>query len=164
MAGPSIRGHQARFVMYENGTRIGTQTANRVSVNQDSNFIRSKFIGNPIPEGDQSQEGWSGTVEFEVKDDELETFIDALITFVNSICDPSHPLKHFWISFFRICCGVNGISSSSSPQPIHDLNKKNSAIQATIKKEQPFIVSSWVNLVFDSFIIIGTYYQFQLGR
>ena len=80
MANPSIRGHQARFEMYENGSRIGTATATRVSVNQDSNFIRSKFVGNPIPEGDQSQEGWSGTLEMEVKDAVIERFMDALIT------------------------------------------------------------------------------------
>lgn len=76
----SIRGHQAHFKIYENGEEKTITTINRVSVNQDSNFSRAFYVGNPIGEGDQTIEGWSGQMEMEVKDDTVESFIDGLVT------------------------------------------------------------------------------------
>lgn len=76
----SIRGHQATFKMYENGSEVVIDTITNVSVNQDSNFSRSFYVGAPIPEGDQTIEGWSGSFDLEVKEDRIETFMDALIT------------------------------------------------------------------------------------
>lgn len=42
--------------------------------------MRSYYVGAPEPESDQAIEGWSGDVEAEVKDANLDEFIDALIT------------------------------------------------------------------------------------
>lgn len=75
----SIRGHQGRFEVYENGNRQPFLEITKVSANMDSNFSRSEYVGNPVPEGDQSMQGWSGQFEMEVKNDAVDTFIDALI-------------------------------------------------------------------------------------
>lgn len=76
----SIRGHQALFKVFENGSEHVIDTITNVSLNQDSNFSRSMYIGNPIPEGDQSIEGWSGSFDMEVKNSVIEGFIDNLVT------------------------------------------------------------------------------------
>lgn len=76
----SIRGHQGLFKVYENGGEHIIDTITSLSINQDSNFSRSQYIGNPIPEGDQSIEGWSGNFDMEVKNDITEKFIDNLVT------------------------------------------------------------------------------------
>lgn len=75
----SIRGHQGQFTVLENGKVVEVFECTNVQVNQDSNFIRSMYVGNPIPQGDQSIEGFSGSADFEVKNSSLERFIDALI-------------------------------------------------------------------------------------
>lgn len=80
MANPSIRGHQAHFKFYDNGEQVIWNAITSVSVNQDSTFTRSHYVGNTTPEGDQSIEGWSGSLDGEVKDDKIEKFIDALVT------------------------------------------------------------------------------------
>lgn len=76
----SIRGHQARFEVYQDGSRVVFDTITRVSVSMDSNFSRSEYVGSPVPEGDQSMQGWSGQFEMEVKDASVDDFIDALVT------------------------------------------------------------------------------------
>lgn len=76
----SIRGHQARFEVYQDGARVVFDTIMRVSANMDSNFSRSEYVGRPVPEGDQSVQGWSGQLEMEVKDASVDEFIDALVT------------------------------------------------------------------------------------
>ncbi len=75
----SIRGHQARFELYQNGAPVVIDTLTNVQINQDSNFSKSFYVGNPIPEGDQSIEGWSGQFDMEVKNATIEEFLDALI-------------------------------------------------------------------------------------
>ena len=75
----SIRGHQARFEVYQNGTPVVIDTLTNVQINQDSNFSKSFYVGKAIPEGDQSIEGWSGQFDMEVKNDVIEQFMDALI-------------------------------------------------------------------------------------
>jgi hypothetical protein len=76
----SIRGHQGLFKVFENGSEVVIDTITNVSVNQDSNFMRSMYVGNPLPEGDQSIEGWSGSIDMEVKNDVVDQFIDGLVT------------------------------------------------------------------------------------
>lgn len=75
----SIRGHQGQIKFFQDGDIIGFSNLTNVSINQDSTFSRAMYVGSPIPEGDQSIEGWSGSVEAEVKDDEMDVFIDALV-------------------------------------------------------------------------------------
>jgi hypothetical protein len=76
----SIRGHQGKFEIYENGQLSKIVNIKSVDVNQDSTFIKSYYVGQPIPEGDQAIEGWSGSLELEVKDSAVDDFIDALVT------------------------------------------------------------------------------------
>jgi len=80
MANPSIRGHKGQFKIFENGELSNIVDITSVSVSQDSSFSRTYYVGRPVGEGDQSMDGWSGSVELEVKDDSVDSFIDALTT------------------------------------------------------------------------------------
>jgi hypothetical protein len=75
----SIRGHQGRIKVYRQGKDTLVVNLTRVDINQDSSFTRSNYVGNALPEGDQSIEGWSGSMDAEVKDDAIDQFIDALV-------------------------------------------------------------------------------------
>jgi hypothetical protein len=77
---PSIRGHQGQFNIYQDGGQVQVVAIKTVDVNQDSGFITSNYVGDPLVENDQSIDGFSGTAEMEVKDNVVETFLDALIT------------------------------------------------------------------------------------
>lgn len=76
----SIRGHQTKFKILENDGETGIIDVTGFDVNQDSNFSRTFYVGRPIPEGDQSVEGWSGSFDVEVKDASVDEFIDGLVT------------------------------------------------------------------------------------
>jgi len=80
MANPSIRGHKGQFKIFENGQLTSIVDITGVAVNQDSSFSRTFYVGRPLPEGDQTIEGWSGSIDLEVKDAAVDEFIDALIT------------------------------------------------------------------------------------
>lgn len=80
MANPSIRGHQGQIKFFEDGAQVGFAGLTSVDITQDSTFMRSNYVGQPEPEGDQAIEGWSGSVDAEVKNAEIDNFIDALIT------------------------------------------------------------------------------------
>ena len=80
MANPSIRGHQGQFKIFENGELKKIVDLTSVDVNQDSTFMRTNYVGRPVPEGDQAMEGWSGSADAEVKDASIDEFIDALVT------------------------------------------------------------------------------------
>jgi len=75
----SIRGHQGQFKVFENGELKKIVNITKVSISQDSSFSRSNYVGQAIPEGDQSIEGWSGSLDMEVKDAEVDKFMDGLI-------------------------------------------------------------------------------------
>jgi len=76
----SNRGHQSQIKFLKNGQQLAVATLRSFSANQKSSFMQSHYVGNPIPEGDQTQEGFEGNAEYEVKGPELDQFIDALIT------------------------------------------------------------------------------------
>lgn len=80
MATPSIRGHKGQFKVFENGQLANIVDITAVSVAQDSTFQRTFYVGRPVPEGDQTMEGWSGSIDLEVKDASVDEFIDALVT------------------------------------------------------------------------------------
>lgn len=75
----SIRGHQGQIKIFKDGALQNIVNLTNVSINQDSTFSRSMYVGQPVPEGDQSIEGFSGSMDMEVKDDEADLFIDALV-------------------------------------------------------------------------------------
>ena len=78
MANPSIRGHQGSFKIYRDGGEESIFTITRASVNQETSFSRSFYVGARFSEGDQSIDGWTGDFECEVKGPELDEFMDAL--------------------------------------------------------------------------------------
>jgi hypothetical protein len=80
MGGVSIRGHQGQFRVLMNGGDQKIAAIKKVTLNQDSTFMKSYYVGQSEPEGDQAIEGWSGNLECEVKDAGIDLFIDALIT------------------------------------------------------------------------------------
>ena len=80
MSNPSIRGHKGQLKIFENGQLTNIVDITSVDIAQDSSFIRTMYVGRAIPEGDQSIEGWSGSIDLEVKDASVDEFIDALIT------------------------------------------------------------------------------------
>lgn len=76
---PTIRGHQAQIKFFKDGNIVGIVDLTRFEANQDANFMRSKFIGNPIPQGDVAYQGFTGSADLEVRDSIAEELIDALI-------------------------------------------------------------------------------------
>ncbi len=76
----SIRGHQGSLKIFRNGKISKIVDITSLDVNQDSSFSRTFYVGRGAPEGDQAIEGWSGSMELEVKDDEVDKFVDAIIT------------------------------------------------------------------------------------
>lgn len=75
----SIRGHMGQFKIFVNGALADIVHLTRAEANQDSSFSRSMYVGQAVPEGDQAIEGWSGSVECEVKGPQIDEFIDALV-------------------------------------------------------------------------------------
>ena len=80
MANPSIRGHRGQIKFFRDGENVEIVNVTSVDVNQDSDFSRSSYVGQALMEGDQVQNGWSGSLEAEVKDSGVDDFIDALVT------------------------------------------------------------------------------------
>lgn len=76
----SIRGHQGRFEIYQDGGAVSIFNIKTVEITQESSFMKSYYVGQPIPEADQAIEGWTGNLELEVKDSAVDDFIDALVT------------------------------------------------------------------------------------
>lgn len=76
----SIRGHQGEFRILEDGNIVDIVEITKVSVKMDSTMIRSRYVGKPVPVGDQAIDGWSGSFQCEVANSKIEDFIDALVT------------------------------------------------------------------------------------
>jgi hypothetical protein len=76
----SIRGKQTAIKLFKNGQPVALIPITKFSVNQESSFSRSYYVGQPYGEGDQSIEGWSGSLDVEVKDATVDELIDSIIT------------------------------------------------------------------------------------
>ena len=76
----SLRGHQGQFKIFQDGSLQNIVNITNVQITQDSTFSRAMYVDQPVPEGDQQMEGWSGSIDCEVKDSEIDSFIDALVT------------------------------------------------------------------------------------
>jgi hypothetical protein len=137
----SIRGHQATFKVYENGSEVVFDTITNVSVNQDSSFSRSFYVGAPIPEGDQTIEGFSGSFDMEVKDDRVETFLDALIT---------NNLNGIGVSDYTFITTENYPNGTSASYVYFDcqfsLNKTQSGLNEKVTKAVNFQASGRVRI------------------
>lgn len=80
MSAPTIKSHQYSIELFRNGKKEIINTITNVSVNQDSDFSRSQFVGNPIPEGDQVFNGWSGSFDLEVKTAVVDRLLEGITT------------------------------------------------------------------------------------
>lgn len=76
----AIKGHQTALKIFRNGQQVANIPITKFSVNQDASFSRAFYVGNPIGEGDQSIEGWSGSIDAEVKNAAIDDLIDAVVT------------------------------------------------------------------------------------
>ena len=79
MGSPSARGHQAQFKLFKNGGDLKVVNVKSVDIQQEVTFIKSHYVGNKYPNGDQSIDGYSGTVELEVGSADIDEFIDGLV-------------------------------------------------------------------------------------
>jgi hypothetical protein len=75
----SIRGHSGQIKFFKDGGDLEIVNLKTVDINQDSSFMRSFYVGQNVGQGDQSFEGWSGSVDAEVKDSSIDEMIDALV-------------------------------------------------------------------------------------
>lgn len=76
----SIRGHMGFIKLFKNGGEQDIVNITSFEANQDSTFQRTFYVGKATPEGDQTIEGWSGSLDLEVKNAEVDDLIDALVT------------------------------------------------------------------------------------
>lgn len=76
----AIKGHQAAIKVFRNGQQLALVPVTKFNVNQDSSFNRTFYVGNAVGEGDQSIEGWSGSIDAEVKNAAIDDLIDAIVT------------------------------------------------------------------------------------
>jgi len=76
----SIRGHSTQLKIIKNGGDTDIVDITKFESNQDSTFQRTFYVGRPVPEGDQTQEGWSGNFDLEVKNSTVDDMIDAAIS------------------------------------------------------------------------------------
>lgn len=75
----SIRGVSAQLKFFQDGGDLDVINVNSFEVNQQSTFMKSFYVGQKFPVGDQSMEGWEGSCEIEVTDDRIDRIMDALI-------------------------------------------------------------------------------------
>jgi len=75
----SIRGNRGSIKLFKNGSDVELLNVTSFEVNQDTDFMRSNYVGSSVPEGDQSQQGWSGSIDVEVKDSTVDDIIDAIV-------------------------------------------------------------------------------------
>ena len=137
----SIRGHQGLFRVFENGALANIVNLTSVEVNQDSTFSRSFYVGNSVGEGDQSIEGFSGSVEAEVKDASIDEFIDALIT---------NNLNGIGVSDYSFVVTENYADGSSKSYAYFDvqwkLSRRQSGLTEKVTKRLEFQAAGRVGL------------------
>lgn len=132
----SIRGHQGSIQFFQDGALLAIVNVTSFEVNQDSTFMRSNYVGQPEPEGDQAIEGWSGSTDAEVKDASIDTFIDALVT---------NNLNGIGVSDYTVVLTENYPDGTTSSYVYYDMQfkmgKKQEGLQAKMTKRLEFQAS-----------------------
>lgn len=77
--GVSIRGHQGSFKLFQDGAISNVIDITKVSIQQEASFSRTYYVGRPVGESDVAVQGWSGSIDLEVKDASVDDLIDALV-------------------------------------------------------------------------------------
>ena len=75
----SIRGHLGTIKVFRQGKDATIINVTNFEANQDSTFIRSHYAGAQLPIGDQSIEGFSGSIDVEVTGPEVDDIVDAIV-------------------------------------------------------------------------------------
>lgn len=122
----SIRGHQGQFKIFENGALVNIVNVTSVDVAMDSTFSRAFYVGAAQGEGDQTVEGWSGSLEAEVKDAEVDTFIDALV---------NNNLNGIGVSDYQFMTTENYPDGTSRSYVYHDCQFKMSRRQSGLNEK-----------------------------
>ena len=78
MPTPTIRGDKVDVRLFENGELKVIGPLTRISINQESNPTRHFYVGNVIPEGDQSISGYSGSLDYEARNRQFNDFFDRM--------------------------------------------------------------------------------------
>lgn len=132
----SIRGHQGKFTVFRDGAPQPIINLTNVDVNQDSSFMRSYYVGQSEPESDQAVEGWSGSIECEVKDSSIDDFIDALIT---------NNLNGIGVSDYAFVVTENYADGTSKSHVYYDIvwkmSRKSGGLQEKVTKRLEFQAS-----------------------
>jgi hypothetical protein len=124
--GSSIRGHQGQINFLQDGNPTNFVAIKKLAVNQDSTFMKSYYLGDPVPEGDQAIEGWSGNIECEVKDAGIDLFIDALCT---------NNLNGIGVSDYAMVSTENYADGKSQSYGYFDMQFKMSKDQAGLQEK-----------------------------
>ena len=74
----SIRGDKGHLRILENGSIVNVFTITRFSAREDSQMHESYYLGQKDPETDKNQMGWSGSINTEVKNAELDLLIQRI--------------------------------------------------------------------------------------
>lgn len=137
----SIRGHQGQFKVFVDGALENIVNITKVDINQKSDFMQSNFVGNPVPEGDQSISGWEGSLDVEVKDSAVDDFIDALTT---------NNLNGIGVSDYTFISTENYADGSTSSHVYFDcqfkMSKSQEGLQSKITKKLDFQASGRIKL------------------
>lgn len=95
--------------------------------------MRAHYVGQPEPEGDQTIEGWSGSVEADVKDAEIDKMIDALVT---------NNLNGIGVSDYSFVTTENYSDGTTQSYVYYDaqfkMSKKQSGLQEKMTKRVEF--------------------------
>lgn len=137
----SIRGHQGQFKIFQDGEITNIIHITKVDINQKSDFSQTMYVGAPVPEGDQTIMGFEGSIDLEVKDDSVDTFIDALIT---------NNLNGIGVSDYTFISTENYADGRTSSYVHYDcqfkMSKSQEGLQSKITKKLDFQCSGRVKL------------------
>lgn len=134
MAGnASIRGHQGQLKFFVDGALAAIANLTKVSIQQKSSFMQSNYVGQPEPEGDQTIEGWEGSMDAEVKDSSIDDMIDALVT---------NNLNGIGVSDYTLVSTENYADGTSKSWVYYDcqfkMSKEQGGLQEKITKKLDF--------------------------
>lgn len=139
--GASIRGHSGQFKIFQDGELKNIVNITKVDINQKSDFMQSMYVGNPVPEGDQTIMGWEGSIDTEVKDAEVDEFIDALI---------QNNLNGIGVSDYTFISTENYADGRTSSYVYFDvqfkMSKSQEGLQSKMTKKLDFQASGRVKL------------------
>ena len=74
----SIKGDRGRLKVFENGKDLQILSITGFEVTEDSQFLKSNYVGKSVPETDKTFDGYSGSIDTEVKSAVQDLLIDRI--------------------------------------------------------------------------------------